>query len=71
VKVPYQDFNKKWRNQAWERLTVISHNGKILTQNYEIVANGSFTVTGQAGIRAQKYGGKLWEDEYRSNHYPQ
>lgn len=70
VRVPYRDFHKKTRNTAWIHLTVISHDGKILLQNYEIEANRSFIITKTGSTRAQKYGGNLWEDEYQRNHYP-
>ena len=71
VRVPYRDVHKKRRNTCWEYLTVISHNGKVLiAHNYEIEANRSFIVTKQGGLKTQKYGGDVWEDERGNNHYP-
>ncbi len=70
MRIPYQGVHKKRRSQAWEHFTIISHDGTFLSHNYGIEANRSFIITRQGEIKAQKYGGNLWEDESGRNHYP-
>ena len=71
MRVPYRQVHRQERSEAWERLTVISNDATLLTCNFLIQANRSFIVTRVGGIKAQMYGGNLWEDESRKNHYPQ
>jgi hypothetical protein len=71
MKVPFGKVHKQQRYYAWERLTVISHDGELQISNYLLAANHSVIVTKEGGIERQKYGGNLWVDDNGRNHYPQ
>jgi hypothetical protein len=70
IRIPYRDFHQKRRDTKVEYLTVISHKGTVLVDNYKILANRSFIITNNGSIKPQKYGGGLWIDEWGTNHYP-
>ena len=69
AKIPYKDYHKQKRNNAWDSITIVSHDSKILVKNYKIQSNRSFIMTKGGGIKPQKYGGNIWEDESGVNHY--
>jgi hypothetical protein len=70
IRVAYADFHKQRRTSSSERITVISHDGRLLVQNYHIIANRSFIIDRNGSPKCQKYGGGIWVDEQDNNHRP-
>ena len=70
IRVSYADFHKQRRTTSSERITVISHDGSLLVQNYHIIANRSFIIDRNGSPKCQEYGGDIWVDEQGINHRP-
>uniref|UniRef100_A0A914X1Q6 Uncharacterized protein n=1 Tax=Plectus sambesii TaxID=2011161 RepID=A0A914X1Q6_9BILA len=69
VKIPPDDFHQKHRNTAWERMTIIGHDGQPLVINYQIPANHSYIIAKSGALKRQAYGcSNLFKDAHGVDH---
>lgn len=65
IRIPRNDFHKKYRDQAVDYITVIveGENGpKLIVDKYKLFANESVIITKNGGLKYSKYGGSIWEE---------